>query len=444
MKKLSRVALVMLLVLTMLLACACNKTPAADPTDSTQAPKTWKVSFYDSDGVTVLKEVDVEDGKTLTVPEDLTREGYQIDNLYATPALQIVYDTTKPVTEDTAVFVAWRSSVEDNRPWTLAGSLRGYPDNQWGKVWPQDDYRLTKVDGEFNTFEIEVNLYTGDEFKIAVIDEGYVWHDESSVDASHLADFSEGAPLTSGGNAFDTGANIKVTADGKYKLTLKTDAETLALCRLYCERIGDADAAPEATYEMLLWASFNDWQGQEMTRNGDDLIWYCEADVPEGGGEFGIKNAANDAWYSSPDETGNPNKVNIQLEEGHYMFFIELEIAADGTTQLKGDIVAETPAYYVVGTCGNQCWAADANAENTAYVMTEQDGKYVLSVSFTEADTADWTNGQVAFKVVYGCGGRVANENWHGTETGDNVMVDPGDYTITYDPATGTVIVEES
>ena len=55
MKKLSRVALVMLLVLTMLLACACNKTPAADPTDSTQAPKTWKVSFYDSDGVTVLK-----------------------------------------------------------------------------------------------------------------------------------------------------------------------------------------------------------------------------------------------------------------------------------------------------------------------------------------------------------------------------------------------------
>lgn len=442
MKKFSRVALVLLLALTMLLACACNNTDdGGNTTTAGGEAKTWKVSFYDSDGVTVLKTVDVEDGNPLTVPEDLTREGYQIDNLYATPALKVVYDTTKPVTEDTSVFVAWRSSVEDNRPWTLAGQLKGYPDNLWGKVWPQDDYRLTKVDGEFNTFTIEVNLYAGDEFKIAVIDEGYVWHDESSVDASHLTDFSEGAALTSGGNAFDTGANIKVTADGKYRLTLKTDAETLALCQLSYERIGDADEAPEAVYDMLLWASFNDWQGQEMIRNGEDLIWYCEADVPEGGGEFGVKNAATEAWYSSPDESGSPNKVNIQVEEGHYMFFIQLEVTADGT-QLAAPIVAEAPAYYVVGTCGNGGWASDANAENTAYKMTEQDGKYVLEVTFTDSETADWADNKVAFKVVYGCGGRVANEHWHGTETGDNITVDPGTYTITYDPATGAVTVE--
>ena len=74
--------------------------------------------------------------------------------------------------------------------------------------------------------------------------------------------------------------------------------------------------------------------------------------------------------------------------------------------------------------------------------MQEKDGKYVLTGDFTDKDTADWSEGKVAFKVVYGCGGRVANEFWYGTDSGDNIMVDPGSYTITLDPATGAVTVE--
>ena len=90
----------------------------------------------------------------------------------------------------------------------------------------------------------------------------------------------------------------------------------------------------------------------------------------------------------------------------------------------------------------NAGWAADANAENTAYKMTEQDSKYVLTVTFTEDETVDWAENKVAFKVAYGCGGKVANENWFGAEGMDNVTVDPGTYTITFDPATGAVTVE--
>lgn len=428
-KRMLRILCASLLIVALVFAAACSKK------EKTPEAKTWKVSLYDADGVTVLQEIEVEDGKTLEMPE-LTREGYIIQGYYATPALLIPFDVTAPITEDTSVFVAWQSSVEDNRPWMIAGSLRYYPDNAWGKAWPQDDYLLQKVDGEFNTFAIEVNLFKGDEFKIAVIGEGYVWDDTASVDAAMLADQGENAVLSGGENAFDSGTNIKVGADGKYRLTLKTDAETLSLCKLYCERIGDADAPAEIKYDMKLWASFNDWAGQDMKRNGEDLIWYCEADVPEGGGEFGIKNAATEAWYSSEN-----NSKNITLDEGHYMFFIELELV-DGVPQLKGDIVAEKPAYYVVGTCGNQGWAADANADNTAFAMQEKDGKYVLTVDFTDKDTADWSEGKVAFKVVYGCGGRVANEFWYGTESGDNIMVDPGSYTVTLDPATGAVTVE--
>ena len=71
----------------------------------------------------------------------------------------------------------------------------------------------------------------------------------------------------------------------------------------------------------------------------------------------------------------------------------------------------EEPAYYVVGTCGNAGWAADANAENTAYKMQAQDdGTYTLDVTFTEEETEDWTEGSVAFKIAYGAGGCVANE----------------------------------
>ena len=320
----------------------------------------------------------------------------------------------------------------------LAGSLAGYPENAWGKIWPQDDYLLQPMEGEFNTFYIDVNLYAGDAFKIAVIGEGYAWDNNNSIDAGHLANKTESAVLCSGENAFDSGANIEVLEDGKYRLILKTDAETLSLCSLSYERLGDADPKPvaEISYDMKLWASFNDWAGQDMQRNGDDLIWWCEADVPAGGGEFGVKNAAMDGWYSSEN-----NSKNIVLEEGHYMFFIELEVV-DGKPVLKGEIIAEEPAYYVVGTCGNAGWAADANAENTAYKMTEQDGKYVLTVTFTEEEIADWAENKVAFKVAYGCGGKVANENWFGAEGMGNVTVDPGTYTITFDPATGAVTVE--
>ncbi len=430
-KKLTRALLACLLTLTMVLACGCNNEP--DPTE----PSNWKVTFYESDGTTVLTEVAVADGEAVTVPE-LTKDGYIIEGYYATPALMVEFDFAQPIKEDTSVFVAWQSSVVDERPWMLAGSLAGYPDNAWGKIWPQDDYLLQPLEGEFNTFYIDVNLYAGDAFKIAVIGEGYAWDNNNSIDAGHLANKTETAVLCSGENAFDSGANIQVMEDGKYRLILKTDAETLSLCKLSYERLGDADPKEEVeiVYDMKLWASFNDWAGQDMQRNGDDLIWWCEADVPAEGGEFGVKNAANGDWYSSEG-----NKKNIVLQEGHYMFFIELELV-DGKPQLKGEIIAEEPAYYVVGTCGNAGWAADANAENTAYKMTEQDGKYVLTVTFTEDEIVDWAENKVAFKVAYGCGGKVANENWFGAEGMGNITADPGTYTITFDPATGAVTVE--
>ena len=429
MKRKTTVLILSCLLLLAVLLSACGETSDAG------SASVWTVKIIDGSNKDVLAEVQVADGDKLAPPE-ITKEDYLVEGFYATPALKTPFDFEQEIHADKSVFVAWKSGLEDTRPWMLAGSLRGYPENAWGKIWPQDDFLLEKVEGEFNTFAITLNLYEGDAFKVAVIGEGYVWDNESSIDARQLADKSDGALFVAGENAFDSGANIEVKEDGKYRVILTTDAETLALCSLSYERLGDADELHETVYDMKLWASFNDWAGQDMIRNGDDMIWYCEADVPAEGGEFGVKNAATGDWYSSEGNT-----QNIAIGEGHYLFFIELELVG-GTPQLKGEIVAAEPAYYLVGTCGNGGWAADANAENEAYRFTEQDGVYTLSVSFSQEETAEWANGKVAVKVAYGCEGRVPNACWYGANGTDNITLDPGSYTFTFDPATGTVTVE--
>jgi len=322
--------------------------------------------------------------------------------------------------------------MADERPWVLAGGFRCYPQNAWGKIWPQDDFLLQPVEGEFNTFFIEVSLYADDEFKIAVIGEGYAWDDANSLDSRNVikSDY-----LTGGVDAFDTGANIKVVQDGLYRLILTTDAETLSLCKISVERIGEAEPPPVAAYEfdLQVHASFLGWdvaQNALLTRNGDDYLWYGEFDAAEDG-EFGVQNRASEAWFAGPDG-------NLTVEAGHYMIFVRLT----EDNKLAEPIAVGAPAYYVVGTCGNKSWGGDANAENAAYAMVEQaDGTYALAVSFTDADTDSWTDGKVAFKVVYGFGGMVANEFWYG-DGGDNFMVDPGDYTIVFDPAAKLVTVE--
>ena len=247
MKRRRSVLIFTTLLLLALLLSACNQTGTAAPEQTTEAPVTepetaaaYTVTFYDSDGKTVLATVSVPEGEPLVLPE-LAKDGYALAGLYATPAMKLEFDPDAPITADTSVFVGWQSSAEDTRPWMLAGSFQAYPENEWGKIWPQDDFLLQPVEGEHNTFEIVVELHAGDAFKIAVIGEGYVWDNSNSIDAGHLADTSETAALSSGENAFDAGANIEVNEDGIYRLILTTDAENLSLCSLAYERLGDIE-----------------------------------------------------------------------------------------------------------------------------------------------------------------------------------------------------------
>ena len=108
---------------------------------------------------------------------------------------------------------------------------------------------------------------------------------------------------------------------------------------------------------------------------------------------FGIKNLVNGDWYD-PRNLDPEASPNFTVPAGTYIVWLEIELK-DNQTTVKNFFVEE-PAYYVVGTCGNAGWAADANAENTAYKMQAQDdGTYTLDVTFTEEETEDWTEGNV-------------------------------------------------
>ena len=77
-----------------------------------EAQQAHVVTFYDSDGTTVLQTVEVEDGALLEeyVPE---KDGYTFAGWFATPQMSHRFDFEAAITQDTSVFAGFVSYVED-------------------------------------------------------------------------------------------------------------------------------------------------------------------------------------------------------------------------------------------------------------------------------------------------------------------------------------------
>ena len=187
--------LCLVMALCMLLSCA-----------ALAEGETVTVEVRDSDGVTVLNEIEIAKGEKIT-DLGVTKEGYVLQGVYVTPALLRPFDFETAINEDTVLFVAWQSAVVDERPWMLAGSFKDYPENAWGKIWPQDEWLLKPVEDQFNTYEITLNLHEGDEFKIAVIGEGYAWSATDSLDSRNVV---KSEYITGGEDAFNIGLVVYI------------------------------------------------------------------------------------------------------------------------------------------------------------------------------------------------------------------------------------------
>ena len=143
-------------------------------TESSAATDSYKVTFYDADGTTVLSEEEVASGATATeyTPE---KDGQIFMGWFATPSLGHEFDFSQAITADTKVFAGFMENVEDSRAFAIVGSGKSplLAASSWGGVI-NDEHYMTKNDGE-NVYTITLDLCEGDEFQFAI---NSSWHDQ--------------------------------------------------------------------------------------------------------------------------------------------------------------------------------------------------------------------------------------------------------------------------
>lgn len=399
----------LLLFAALLLCTACRELPW-DGTDEPSARCSLRI--LDAADGTLLRTLTVASGEA-PAPEIPQREGEEFVGFFADAGLREPFDGSRPLTADGTIYAAWRTSLEDTRAWMLAGSLRAYPENNDGRAWPQDAFLLRRT--AHNTFEITADLYAGDEFTLAVIEPDEIRSASVGAEALEAAD---GLLLAGAEN------RIRVRQSGKYRLTLTTDRKTAALCRIRCLRVGKTELHPSGEAELRLWASFLNWDFCPMRRDGDSLTWYCEVEVPEGGGEYLIKNSADGTVYSD-------RKAARRLEEGRQLVVLTL-VRIEGELY-AADISAQPP----------ECYLALAGSENDAdawlRLRRRDDGTYARDVRFTEDDVDG--DGSVSFRIFYGTEDFVPQAWRFGGADGRPCTAAPGEYTVVFDPQTGAVRV---
>ena len=156
-----------------------------------------------------------------------------------------------------------------------------------------------------------------------------------------------------------------------------------------------------------------------------DPVYYSEAIKFAAGDEFKIRQGGG--WDVNFGKDGVPGGDNIVAEEDGY-FFVKFAPAADLST---ATISIEKTSYYgwaVIGTANGTNWDTDFEMEIQADGTTYK----LEGVEFAEAGE---------FKVRQGHGWD-NNCGADGVAGGDNVKVDAGTYTITFDSTTGMITVE--
>ncbi|MDE6185144.1 MAG: InlB B-repeat-containing protein, partial [Lachnospiraceae bacterium] len=117
------------------------------------------VTFYDSDGTTVLQTVEVVDGALLEayVPE---KEGYTFAGWFATPQMSHRFDFAAAITQDTSVFAGFVSYVEDTRTFAILGSGKSpvLMESSWGSVIGDEKTMQKEENAEANIYTITLYL----------------------------------------------------------------------------------------------------------------------------------------------------------------------------------------------------------------------------------------------------------------------------------------------
>lgn len=384
------IAVVMLGVLTL---SGCQNTPAdADSanvssdtqTDTQEQPQSgeeapeeeqvYTVTFYDTDGTTVLSTEEVKSGDTVTeyTPE---KENQMFMGWFATPTLAHAFDFTQAVTQDTDVFAGFMENVEDTRTFAILGSGTSplMAVSNWGKTI-NDEHYMTKIEGE-NTYTITVDLCEGDEFQFAI---DTSWNNQrgGGYMLNTGIDGTEYFAVSGGLSESSQKSNIKCVKEGNYTFTLKTypGADVYDTKNSYYT---------EATKENY---NSNPYDTIEWTYNGEASTEMADAEV-----SYFIKGAVITGWEDKYDaqyglvEKDGIHSLTIDLEEGDEFLLTSL-ITVDGNSSVGNEYVRysnvtdETSLSYVDGAENYNMIAKQAGTYTFNYNPETQE----LKVDFQE------------------------------------------------------------
>ena len=456
MKKLSIIALAVLLVAA-LVSCASGSTSKAG--DVT-------VSWYD--GTKLLKEESVPAGTKLQswAPEkaDATFMAW-----YAEASKTILFDFDTPVYEDTDLFAGFKGAfVEDTTTWCLigsgAGTLKGSNWNESAEV--EENFKLKRTsDASSNIFVIEdVILYEGDQFQVRVMGtwtgqhgvgyiEGYTELAQADGDivGEVVVDGERWFYANGGFGESPKGWNVNVAKSGVYDIYVETNPGSNDYDLMWLIRKGDA-VEIEITNDMYVVGTVFDWAATEEGRMQTDAIREdfsltinvtedSYADWTEGNEIYGSRCAAvkvlndiNGTWYGvsaqDPDATSwtltPAGQDNLLLLNGQYnVTYNAVKDEAVVSLSERGIFLAGV----IDGADHWDCTAVDHQFEHVAA------NTYVVYYTFTPEDTASWirdSGHKGAVKATFGYSGCPA-DLWFGREgDGENLMVDEyGLYEIT-------------
>lgn len=300
--------------------CGTKETQTEQVAGGTEVTETesevCKVTFYDSDGKTVLSETEVKNGEQLEeyIPE---KDGYTFAGWFATPQMSHRFDFSQEITGDTELFAGFVSYVEDTRSFAILGSgtSPALLESNWGANIGEMQ-TMTKEDTEgANIYTITLDLEEGDEFQFAINSSwnnqrGYGYLDTIAKDGKEY--FKNSGSL---GDASTKRSNIKCAIAGNYTFTLTTypgEDQYETDNSNYTEE--NKEAFNINPYDVISW-----------TYNGEATSETEEKQV-----DYYIKGAKITDWkdvYSDETKFTEENGVytlTVTLEEGDEFMFTSL------------------------------------------------------------------------------------------------------------------------
>ena len=356
-------------------APAVENAAAADTESAVPEAAGHTVTFYDSDGTTVLDTTEVADQECVAeyTPK---KEGGIFVGWFATPQMSHRYDFTKPVTEDTSIFAGFVTYACDTREYAIVGSGTSpvLLESNWGAVIG-DAQKMQKEESDTeNCYTITLDLNAGDEFQFAIDSSwnnqrGYGYLDTIELDGMDY--FENSGSL---GDAGVKRSNIKCAVTGNYTFTLTTYPG---------EDVYETDNA-NYTEENREAFNINPYDTITWTYNGA-----ASADAADTQTDYYIKGAVVTGWedvYSDETKFTEENGVytlRVELTEGDEFMFTSMVTAGDtssvGTEYIRYTNIAgeDAESFTHVTEGGNANLIA---AEAGTYVFTYDQAEKVLTV----------------------------------------------------------------